>query len=642
MKFIDKDREKHIDLIRAFCSSDEQNGRVLLISGPRGVGKSRLVDEALTPYKESWLSKWGIKACSRPRHKVRRGPRGNKRILLKVNVDAHFPFDSEQSSAASRFKRKANSDNNRNAMLLLRNIIFALTSNIDPRLSWRKHGRTLPKRLGLLDFWLFRPATDMSDSCFWAVVGLCSAIAGISFIGFKPNLVGCAFWSSALTFIIATLAVVILSGLVHILFRFQDWRALSEISHQLYDLAHAQEVEDTDEDLAQKYDAAMHLQHKISFLAWISLLLGILASIYFYCDSPFPNDEELQWFFNWVVKPAPAASGVVAFFGFRFTSNNAQRSHVARYGNKNPAWMVTLLRRYLYIAHRCGIEPVLVFDELDKLEAAFGSNLDAAPPDDEQQLSPRLHAFLGALLRLRDSSGAGFLTILIGGSKLHYNLRRKRQRSLQLEVSMSQTGTLIQQECCVGPISYKAARMYFREKNGGNLDIDYCAYFWLQAHGMGGNYIRLLEQYVSGNNRDINAQQLINAGRLARQLNIVWKLGHCWKVLQFLDGPSDALNHRMSDELWYRCFIRIGMVQYCYALLEGLDAPKSLHYQDAETMLRKKLDGLDFRNAKPKIALVVGSPDLLRLLGQYLIFKRLQAKGMVAVSDSKAGPIRLI
>ena len=624
MKFIDKDREKHIDLIRAFCSSDEQNGRVLLISGPRGVGKSRLVDEALTPYKESWLSKRGIKACSRPRHKVRRGPRGNKRILLKVNVDAHFPFDSEQSSAASRFKRKANSDNNRNAMLLLRNIIFALTSNIDPRLSWRKHGRTLPKRLGLLDFWLFRPATVMSNNCFWGVVGLCSAIAGISFIGFKPNLVGCAFWSSALTFIIAALAVVILSGLVHILFRFQDWRALSEISHQLYDLAHAQEVEDTDEDLAQKYDAAIHLQHKISFLAWISLLFGIVVSIYLYCDPPFPESKELQWFFDWVVKPAPAASGVVAFFGFRFTSNNAQRSHVARYGNKNPAWMVTLLRRYLYIAHRCGIEPVLVFDELDKLEAAFGSNLDAAPPDDEQQLSPRLHAFLGALLRLRDSSGAGFLTILIGGSKLHYNLRRKRQRSLQLEVSMSQTGTLIQQECCVGPISYDAALKYFPAEPT-EKDKAYCAYFWLQAHGMGGNYIRLLEQYISDNGAHIGKQQLDNAKKLAEELCRYWDLKNAGKDLNFRDGQDDVLNHRLADEFWYCCFIRIGMVQYCYALLEGLDAPKSLHYQDAETMLRKKLDGLDFRNAKPKIALVVGSPDLLRLLGQYLIFKRLQA-----------------
>lgn len=654
MKFIDEDRTKHIELIQEFCRSDEQNGRILLLSGPRGVGKTRLIDEALTPYKQPLLSKIGINACSRPRHKVVRGPRGSKRILLKVNVDAYFPFGSEKSQEGPHLRGKSperdNSDKNRNAILLLRNIIFALTSSIDPRFGWRTYGRTLAMRLGFLDFWLFRPATVLSNKCYWALQIVCSValMVGISFLQFKPIFFGCVFWDFMTTAMIATFAIGIIFLLLRLLLRLHDWRALAEISHQLYDLAHAQEVEDTDENLAQQYDAAIHPQHKRSLSAWIWLALGVAGSFYLQHYSPLPASDSSQWFLSWLMKTAPLASVAVGatIFAFNISLNNAKNSHVARYGNKNPAWIVTLLRRYLYIAHRCGIEPVLVFDELDKLEASFGANLNDVTEDDNRQISPRLRAFLGALLRLRDSSGAGFLTVLVAGPRLHYKLRQERLRSLQLSVSMIQTGTLIQQECCVGLISYIAAQKYFQEKNNGELDTEYCAYFWLQAHGMSGNYMRLLEQYVSGSNtgsnRGIGKQQLTKAENLAIELAADWDLEHAWRVLQFRDGKDDILNHRLADEFWYRCFIRIGMVQYCAALLEGLDAPKSLHYQDAETTLKNKLADQGFTDAIPKIALVAGSPDMLRLLGQHLIFKRLQAeKKICLVLGNKEGPIRL-
>lgn len=204
--------------------------------------------------------------------------------------------------------------------------------------------------------------------------------------------------------------------------------------------------------------------------------------------------------------------------------------------------MVTLLRRYLYIAHRCGIEPVLAYDELDKLEDHLDGNRNGVQMVDKQQISPRLHAFLDALLHLRDSSGAVFLTILVTGSKLHYKLRKDRLSSLQLGVGMIQTGTLIQQECCVGPISYNAAKRYFKEKNNGVLDMDYCAYFWLQAHGMCGNYMGLLEQHTSGNKSHVQKQQLTHAENLAGKLEIAWKLDDAWRYLQFREGQEDALN----------------------------------------------------------------------------------------------------
>jgi hypothetical protein len=271
-----------------------------------------------------------------------------------------------------------------------------------------------------------------------------------------------------------------------------------------------------------------------------------------------------------------------------------------------------------------------------------------------QAISPRVEAFLYALLRLRDSSGAGFLTILIAGSSLHYKLRKERLTSLQLSVGMTQNGTLIQQECCLGPISYSAAQDYFKEKINcakcDDLDADdkeQCSYFWIQAHGMSANYMRLLEQYISDIDQNANndqkpnsfrKQQLGRAKNLAEELDNIWDFKDAWKFLNFMDTKNDVLNDRLDDHFWYRCFMHIGMLQYSHALLEGLDSHKSIHYLDPEKAIQKSLPKA-FINVQPKIALVVGSPDLLRFLGQHLIFRHLEVADKISVN--KEGPVRL-
>lgn len=105
------------------------------------------------------------------------------------------------------------------------------------------------------------------------------------------------------------------------------------------------------------------------------------------------------------------------------------------------------------------------------------------------------------------------------------------------------------------------------------------------------------------------------------------------------------LTHRLTDEFWSSGFIRLGMMQYCYALLEGMDAPKSIHYLEPESELQRLLALQGFNSGhSPKLALTVGSPDLLRLLSQYLIFKELQGAGMVELvlgHNQGPGPLRL-
>jgi hypothetical protein len=145
---------------------------------------------------------------------------------------------------------------------------------------------------------------------------------------------------------------------------------------------------------------------------------------------PFdPEFIKKLWLPNWITIDSKNLSSMLTFmqailplltlgsFIAVWTRKSSHNDH-AHFDQSNPAWMVNLLRRYLFLCHRCGLEPVLVLDELDKLEELdefYGSsenksnetaNWMVAKP---KKPKDKLVLFLTALARLKASLGAEFL-----------------------------------------------------------------------------------------------------------------------------------------------------------------------------------------------------------------------------------------
>jgi len=178
--FSDLERDYARNTIHSFLQKPTQNGGILLVTGPRGVGKTRLVDESLNQRNNGRLDPLraflGDPLRSR-RLSLVRSPRCNRRIIVPVPVSPFLLQKLERS----------NLTNEELEFGLLRNLLFALTSAIDPRSRVRRHGRTLRSRLGFSRYWFSRtglstPGWGSASNVWSAIVPILLAIPGTVYL----------------------------------------------------------------------------------------------------------------------------------------------------------------------------------------------------------------------------------------------------------------------------------------------------------------------------------------------------------------------------------------------------------------------------------------------------------------------------
>ncbi|WP_089724121.1 ATP-binding protein [Candidatus Thiosymbion oneisti] len=587
VRFEPAEREEALKAIRAFLQEPANaGGGILLVAGPRGVGKTRLVDEALnekiTQGSHAWWRRLFGDSGVRRRLRIRRSPRGMERIVVPVAVDPFFPQSHhrpvrERPNAAKSTlsEGKANPgtkagrpndgelihDSESDAIRLLDNIIFALTSMVDPR-SRVRHGRTLRSRLGFWNYYfsslaLYRPDRRPTlGSALGIIIGLwgVASIFYIDWIDPGHDFTASLGIGSALLLLIAL--VFSWLGL-----RLRDWRRAAYRGARLYDLVHAQDTRQTDQ---HQQERSLRLEHKWTLGAGALLLLGAL----FFSELQ-GLDQEWAKPALWKAMLALIGTGLL-IVGLR---RRYSRDHKADFGPDNRAWRITLLRRYLFVLHQCGIEPVLVLDELDKLEEprlSPASIVEKGDCESGESMPIELWRFQCALQRLKQSLGAEFLWILIGGQGLFANLQRHRQPSAQ--GMLGPLATLIRRELVLGPVSLETAQQYFSQREGRTDSSEedlkrIAAGLWLEAKGIYSEMVRLdAERRLAKTDYPKPIQEY--AQRLAEQVAKLW--GPVTQIMA-LDLPQAGEQARFADYLlnreWNQVWLRTGFLELGYQLL---------------------------------------------------------------------------
>jgi len=288
-------------------------------------------------------------------------------------------------------------------------------------------------------------------------------------------------------------------------------------------------------------------QNKDSFLSVIAPWLGQLD----------PNTQRLLEFI--------LGGSLVSFTASRLLKSSREDS--AQFDQSNLIWMITLLRRYLFICYRCGIEPVLVINELDKLGGDELSSMfpqvkspvqpEATPSERPESTIPaqpkakpdKLDAFLQAFTLLKAKLGAEFLWTLIGGYGLAIRLQAEEQhwrsglcRSL---------ATVIHQHIVLSPASVTAIRGFLQELDDKLLPRT--GLLWILS---GGNMATLAKLCESGD--FVGAHDTAMADGIALLIAELWTAEKQAGYLRQKGRMGQCL-HTLR-QVWAQTWVRVGMV----------------------------------------------------------------------------------
>lgn len=558
-------RKQEIQKICKFLEEPpHETGGVLLVTGERGSGKTRLVDEALNKKvqdtsnkihqpKQKLFDLFG-NANTRKKQLIKRSPRQQNRFIIPVSVDPFFPHEVT-----------CNADNKDNTSItkdprsqLLKNIIFSLTSTLDPRVSVRRHGRTLRERLGFWDYW-FSSNAIWGSSAFLSNHRLSSK--GLFFflyflffilisivLSFHFEFSNSNIYSGIGSFLQQLLLWSLLFPIAWILLRAYDWYALAKHSGRLYDLVHADEAQQSlHAETFRELNASAEADKKKSVLEIILAITLIAFFSHFFPDILQKIKTETPDKITTPLLLALSFTTIILIARFIISINNKRKWH-RDFGTQNPAWRVTLLRRYLHLLHRCGIEPVLVIDELDKLDKQFFPSQKNANESDD---NTNLRNFITAFAMLKQSLGAHFFWILIDEYRIHNEVEKARHTSPQ-----GVAATLIQETILLGPIPFDDANTYF-DTSSNKLDEKHKAYYWIKSKGLFSN----LRQFE---NLTLPDHLLSRANKLKKSINKLWNFRS--SALASFFSNNDHYEYDLSNNQ-YVDFIRIGIMQFAQELL---------------------------------------------------------------------------
>ncbi len=678
---------KNKNQIRRFCHRATHTGGVLLVAGIRGVGKTRLVDEALNERNDQGISR---------RHQVTREPRQLPRYLIKVDVDPFFPTDEKT------IKSDATVDENALAFTLMRNIVFGLTSAIDGRYSLRQHGKTMRERLGFWRYW-FAPNGIISGCklkakllAVWLYTTLLIFWEQKFFIKFHAD--GLDFLNHLFLSDLKLIFLLLFSSIVSLLvmfavsmfWRWRDWRALANMSAYLFALVNAHETSKTDDketSIKQKWTSKLPI-----------FLIPVLIVLLIYCTltDGFKDITDLIKNHQELTGILAAIVGCTAII----VSETKNHDHV-QYDQTNSAWMISLLRRYLFLCHRCGLEPVLVLDELDKLEelndfwqesrqhqakektntpkktgtsrfTKSTKQTSATFPQDN-----KLDMFLVALARLKSSLGAEFLWVLISGPKLGERLKKHRHK--RVDGNLGILATVITQEVVVGALNAETAqqialaklkhqqsieaqtkledeRTWFRGKEAWLLQQENADVLWLRSYGNPATMVRMIEN--KGFFTLMPSTKMSGLAEAAKQL---------WEPEQqarYFDFNSDSDYQELLFDKWSQIWIHSGIlnlanrfikeaVPYDYFTEERLHKELKKFFETLSVapyeyffdgFLDRAFNDLfnwtdnRCRIDREVLALLSANPLLLQMVGEKMLFRcLLENKKIIAADEPDAG-----
>jgi len=673
----DDDFKKNKNQIRRFCHRATHTGGVLLVAGIRGVGKTHLVDEALNERNAQGISR---------RVQVIREPKKLPRFLIKVDVDPFFPTDEKT------IKSDANVDENALAFTLMRNIVFGLTSAIDSRYSLRQHGKTLRERLGFWRYW-FAPNGVVPDCIYLTIALFAFSLLIFLWVGYLlepysnsfPFLSGhvLACFTHPFGFVFILIGSGVIAMMLLMFLRWLDWRALANMSAYLFALVNAHEASKTDD---KETSVKQELTSKLPIF-----LIPVLMVLLIYCtvNGSFKDITDL------IEKHKELTGLLLAIVAYTAGKISETKNHDhIQYDQTNSAWMISLLRRYLFLCHRCGLEPVLVLDELDKLEElsdfwqesrqnqAKGISSSDELAGQASVISPqdnKLDMFLVALARLKSSLGAEFLWVLISGPKLGERLNKHRHK--RIDGNLGILATVITQEVVVGAMDDKAskqivlaklthqqgieaqtetedeaAQLKGKEKQLQEQEI--VDVLWLRSYGNPATMVRMIETkyfFVLKPSDKVSS--------LAEAAKELWKPE---QQARYFDFNSDSDYQELLFDKWSQVWIHSGMlnlanrfikeaVPYDYFTDEHLDDELKKFYKNFNEGMTpydyftdKHLDRAfnDFFNwdvnrsriDREVLALLSGNPSLLQLVGEKMLFRCLVSKNkIIPGSEQDAG-----
>lgn len=407
-------RENDIQSIVEFVQSYRRG--IFLIEGVRGVGKTRLVKEA-------------FKRANYKRH-MPKSKKESDRTVLPVWVDmtqlkittpiiesiGNTAESETGSSASTQLKQEPISISDKEFLI---SIIQAVIRQLSPHTSLRKEGRGLKSKLGEGHYYFSWPRKSKNNIMLISVMGMAAgalfaaqdALAHLALLLKLP-------WG------ISILGPIIITLLSWRLLRFSEIRHLKNRVKQIYFMTFSNEY-------SKKY------------------------------ENSNSNKQEL-------ILPPIRKIGL-KIDGALSRSKNAKM--IATFSTDIPH-LLYQLDILVFQYHRIGIEPIIIIDELDKLNAgkAFLKKLsgnhvaqngcfwlwdnEAANFVDWSE-NFGLIIFFDILLRFKESLADKFSIILIGDQSIRHFMAYSRQKGLSYH-------TIVKEELFIQPIFPRAWSEYFK------------------------------------------------------------------------------------------------------------------------------------------------------------------------------------